>query len=45
MWYLQTTCTAIPLCAGEEKLTQMFMTAEAELLKTAGMLAAEMLPK
>lgn len=28
-----------------KKLTQMFLTAEAELLKTVGMLAAETLPK
>lgn len=45
LWYLQTTGTAIPVCAEQEKLTQMFLTAETELLKTVGMLSAETLPK
>ena len=34
LWYLQTTGTAIPMCAEQGKLTQMFLTAETELLKT-----------
>jgi hypothetical protein len=33
------------MCAEREKLTQMFLTAETELLKTVGMLSAETLPK
>lgn len=41
MWYLQTTGTAIPMCTEQEKLTQMFLTAETKLLKTVGTLLAE----
>lgn len=42
--YLQTG-TAAPMCAEQEKLTQLFLTAETELLKTTGTLSVETLPK
>ena len=43
-WYLQTG-TEAPMSAEQEKLTQLFLTAETELLKTAGTLSVETLPK
>lgn len=45
LWYLQITGTGVPMCAEQEKLTQMFLTAETELLKTVSMLSAETQPK